>query len=159
MTKSLDSSRSRESSLLIKILCRDGTSLAVCDWAPGSKIPSQGEVPDGAYLIESGAIGLRTKDDRNLFVDVLGPDDLLGLPETLGRHPIVCDAVVLQPTKTIFIRHSELTRLLCSDPAAAIQILKALASQTNSLLTISGELKAGRRGSRTDGSQTQSKRD
>ena len=158
MTKSLDSSRRRESSLLIKILCGDGTSLAVCDWAPGSKIPSHGEVPDGAYLIESGAIGLRAKDDRNLFVDVLGPDDLLGLPETLGRHPFVCDAVVLQPTKTIFIRHSELTRLLRSDPAAAIQILKALANQTNSLLKETARLKAAQRRSRAAGSQPQSKR-
>ena len=158
MTELRDVSKSCESRLLSKILCGDGTSFRVCDWVPGSKIHSQDEIPDGAYLIRSGAIGLKTKEEQPLFFDVLGPDDILGLSETLGRHPFLCDAVVLQPTKAVFISRSELNRLLCSDPAAATQILHALANQTNSLLKIAGELKAGRRGSRADGSRSRSKR-
>ena len=158
MTELRDASQRCESRLLSKILGGDGTSFRVCDWVPGSKIHSQDEIPDGAYLIESGAIGLKTKEEQHLFFDVLGPDDVIGLSETLGRHPFLCDAVVLQPTKAVFISRCELNRLLCSDPAAATQILNVLANQTNSLLKIAGELKAGRRGSRAGGSQTQSKR-
>ena len=147
-----------ESSPLSKILCSGGTTFTVCDWEPGSKIYSQHEIPDGAYLIESGAIGLKTKGQQRLFFSVLGLDGILGLPETLGRHPCPYEAVVLQPTRAIFISNSELNRLLRSDPAAAIQILNAMANQTNSLLKIAAELKAGRRGSRADRSQPRSKR-
>jgi len=132
-------------SLPSQVLCTNGVCCTRRDFARGSKIYLAGEIPAGAYLIKTGAVGLQTNGQPPLSVETLGPDDLVGLSESIGKHPFLLNAVALRPTTTTFIKREELARLIRTSPPAAKTMLDMIAKRASSTLKIAKQLKVQHR--------------
>ena len=85
---------------------------------PGQTIFREGDAPDHAYLIESGAVEITAeRAGRPVVLSRLGPGDLLGEMAVIDDSPRTATAVALEPTVALVIDRGQINeRLAQTDP-------------------------------------------
>lgn len=93
--------------------------------SPGTLLLSQGEVPEGLFIVRSGAVRLRHdgRDGRCSFLGLVGAAGLLGLTETVNHSPALLSAETVRQSTVELVPQRELVRFLVRFPEAAVPLL------------------------------------
>lgn len=96
---------------------------------------SQGEAPEGLYILHRGAATLSTvslgKEFRLLAQTTAGV--LLGLPSLFSHEPYPLTAIVHGGSEVGFVDRDELLQRATSQPHLAAKILRVLAAEVNTV--------------------------
>jgi len=98
----------------------------------GTKIFSEGEPGDQAYLIKSGQVKITktAKDDTPRTIATVKPGHIIGEMALIDNQPRAASAVVLEPTEVLVISKDEFQKRL-GNPDKVINLL--MQSFTNRL--------------------------
>lgn len=96
---------------------------------------SQGETPEGLYILRRGAATLSTvslgKEFRLLVQTTAGA--LLGLPSLFSHEPYPLTAIVHGGSEVGFVGRDELLQCVASQPRLSANILRVLAAEVNTV--------------------------
>ena len=94
----------------------------------GELIFEKGQPGAALFLIEEGRVNVEVfQNGQNLDLAILEKGAFFGEMALLDESPRSASARALEPTKTLALYRSDLTRLIHSDPQTACQIYQALA--------------------------------
>ncbi|HVZ82884.1 MAG TPA: cyclic nucleotide-binding domain-containing protein [Terracidiphilus sp.] len=91
----------------------------------------QGEAPAGLYILLSGAASLlMTAPTGEQVIDTpVAPGALLGLPGIIGNQPYSLTGIAAKGAVIGFIATEDFSRLMLSDPALSLKVLRVLAAE------------------------------
>lgn len=94
----------------------------------------QGDEPIGMFIVHRGEVNLTMRSaEGDLLVDLpTVPGSLLGLPGAIGNKPYSLTAEAGKGAEVSFVSKDEFARLMLSDPALSMMILKVLAAEVRS---------------------------
>jgi CRP-like cAMP-binding protein len=95
---------------------------------------SQGDEPQGLYILDQGEITLTMTSPRGEQVMQIQAcaGSLLGLPGLISNEPYTLSAIARNGAKLSFVPRDEFTDLMQSSPQLAIKILEVLAAEVRS---------------------------
>lgn len=116
---------------LFEALAQRATSVAC---SQRQTLFSQGDLPEGIFLITQGQVTLTMCSDTGETVfSVKAPTgSLLGLPGLIGNQPYSLSAVAEEDTVCAFVSRDAFTALMQSDPMLSLKILQVLAAEVRS---------------------------
>lgn len=91
----------------------------------------QGEPPQGLYLLRNG-YALMTMESPSgdvLLCSTAGAGSLLGLPGLIGNVPYSLSAKALKGAEVQFLNRDEFNKLMLTEPALSLKILRVLAAE------------------------------
>ncbi len=91
----------------------------------------QGEAPAGVYILRSGSASLiMTAPTGEQIVDTpVLPGALLGLPGVIGNQPYTLTGIACKGAELGFVSTEDFSRLMLSDPALSLKVLRVLAAE------------------------------
>ena len=94
----------------------------------------QGEAPQGLYIFRRGAVRLvmRSQLGEEIMNMPALEGSLLGLPGLIGGSPYSLSAFAEKGAEVCFVSREEVGRLMLSDPAVSVGILRVLAAEVRS---------------------------
>lgn len=96
-----------------------------------SEFYSEGELPEGIYILHAGRAELSISDNqgRKLALGLASPGDILGLSAVLSgkRHEETAAAAI--PSQTGFIKCKDFLRFLADHPEAAFWVVQLLSDR------------------------------
>lgn len=94
----------------------------------------QGEAPRGLYIFIDGEVDLSMKSQAGEQIMTLSAlhGSLLGLPGLIGNVPYSLTADAKQNAEIGFVSKEEFSRLMLSQPAISVMILRVLAAEVRS---------------------------
>ncbi len=96
----------------------------------GEDLFSEGEVADGAYLIEAGHVEIVSgPPDAEVRVGTLGPHDLVGEMAILMNQPRTATVRALEPVKVLKIEGELFLRLVTENPETALAVMRSLSER------------------------------
>jgi CRP-like cAMP-binding protein len=95
---------------------------------------NQGDTPDGLYIFHGGEVELTLRSPGgDVVMDIPAADgSLLGLPGLIGNVPYSLSARARRGADISFLRKDEFGRLMLSEPAVSVGILRVLAAEVRS---------------------------
>ena len=104
--------------------------LRTAEFAAGTRVFEEQDASSELYMIQSGKVKVvRSGEAHEVVLAVLGPGDCFGelsLCDGSGRSAAV---VALEPTRTYALGREEFGRFLAGHPAAAMDLLRVLATR------------------------------
>lgn len=100
----------------------------------GQVLFREGEEPRGIFFIQSGGVDL-IYSSRNGYAKPLrnvGPGQLLGVSEVVGRRCHDCTATCRSGVEVAFIPRNEFLRVLDTNPAVWFRVLQFLSEDVSS---------------------------
>ncbi|MFP5230906.1 MAG: Crp/Fnr family transcriptional regulator [Acidobacteriota bacterium] len=91
----------------------------------------QGEPPQGLYLLRNG-YALMTMESPTgdvVMCATAGAGSLLGLPGLIGNVPYSLSAKALKGAEVQFLDKEDFSKLMLSEPALSVKILRVLAAE------------------------------
>jgi CRP-like cAMP-binding protein len=91
----------------------------------------QGESPAGLYILRAGSASLlMTSPTGEQIVDTpVFPGALLGLPGVIGNQPYTLTGIAGKGAEFGFVSTEDFSRLMLSDPALSLKVLRVLAAE------------------------------
>jgi CRP/FNR family transcriptional regulator len=99
-------------------------------YPPGHQLFSEGEVPEGIYLLGTGRVKLfSTATQGKVFITKIArPGELLGLNAVVLRKPYLVSAEVVEPSRINFIARDVFLQFLDRSPRAATDAIHQLSA-------------------------------
>ncbi|MGA8042090.1 MAG: Crp/Fnr family transcriptional regulator [Terracidiphilus sp.] len=91
----------------------------------------QGEPPQGLYLLRNGyaLMTLESPTGDVVMCATAGAGSLLGLPGLIGNEPYSLSAKALKGAEVQFLDKDDFSKLMLSEPALSVKILRVLAAE------------------------------
>ena len=103
--------------------------------AAGEMLFSEGQIPDGVYVLHAGDVELvfapRAGEPKPLRV--VNPGRILGLSSVVMQHPHDCSAIARTECEIGFVEREEFLRSLEKTPAIWLSVLRMLSSDVNAV--------------------------
>jgi CRP/FNR family transcriptional regulator, cyclic AMP receptor protein len=96
------------------------------DFEPGAQIVREGDVGTGFFVIVSGRVSIHR---NGVVLARLGRGEFFGELAVLDRRPRVAQVVADEPTRCVALPSWELERILLSEPALTLALLRHLAAR------------------------------
>jgi len=105
------------------------------EFSKGAALYKQGASATGVYLVEKGAVRvlLSTGENKNQLLEVLGPDTLLGLSDSMAGDHYRVSAVAQEPTAAAFIKREAFLDFLSSRQDLCMQVIRLLSENLHVL--------------------------
>jgi CRP-like cAMP-binding protein len=97
----------------------------------GRVLFNQGDAPSGLYIFHKGEVALTMQSPAgDVVMDIpVNEGSLLGLPGLIGNVPYSLSARAGGGAEVSFVSREDLNRLMLSDPAVSVGILRVLAAE------------------------------
>jgi CRP-like cAMP-binding protein len=96
------------------------------EFEPGAQIVREGDVGTGFFVIVSGSVSIHRNGTE---IARLGRGEFFGELAVLDRRPRVAQVVADEPTRCVALPSWELERILLSEPALTLALLRHLAAR------------------------------
>lgn len=96
------------------------------EFEPGAQIVREGDVGTGFFVIVSGRVSIHRNGAE---IARLGRGEFFGELAVLDRRPRVAQVVADEPTRCVALPSWELERILLSEPALTLALLRHLAAR------------------------------
>ncbi len=95
---------------------------------------NQGDAPVGFYIFHAGEVVLtmKTPSGEQVMSMLAAKDSLLGLPGLIGNVGYSLTAAAKKGASVSFVSRDEFSRMMLSEPAIAMSILRVLAAEVRS---------------------------
>lgn len=101
------------------------------NYRKGTVIFMEGEPGEGFHFVKSGKVKIikMTDDGREHIIHILGPGDLFAEVLLFNNRPYPATAIAGEDARVGIIKNSDLERLVLTNNALALQIIKALSQR------------------------------
>jgi CRP/FNR family cyclic AMP-dependent transcriptional regulator len=96
------------------------------EFEPGAQIVREGDVGTGFFVIVAGGVSIHRNGAE---IARLGRGEFFGELAVLDRRPRVAQVVADEPTRCVALPSWELERILLSEPALTLALLRHLAAR------------------------------
>jgi CRP-like cAMP-binding protein len=99
-------------------------------YPPGSVLFSEGEVPEGVHILDSGQAKLfgSTSRGKTVITKIARAGELLGLNAVILGRPYLVSAEVTEPSRVSHVRGEDFMAFLRKSPEAANHVIKQLST-------------------------------
>ncbi len=110
-------------------------------FAPGDRLLTRGDEPNGLFLIASGAVDVRSVDEDGdeLRVAALGPGDVVGEISMVLRRPAAADVVATYPTIALVLGRDAFHAVIKEHPRVLAQLYELASKRDDEMRSVVGQ--------------------
>lgn len=99
-------------------------------YPPGSVLFSEGEVPEGVHILDTGQAKLfgSTSRGKTVITKIARAGELLGLNAVILGRPYLLSAEVTEPSRVSYVRREDFMAFLRKSPEAANHVIEQLST-------------------------------
>jgi CRP/FNR family cyclic AMP-dependent transcriptional regulator len=97
---------------------------------PGTVLFTEGDLPDGLHILESGAAVLHgsTSQGKTIVIKTAHVGEMLGLNAILLERPYLFSAKVTEPSRVAYVRRNDFLKFLDQSPETAKLVMNQLSA-------------------------------